>query len=123
MHNQDFKAGIVVKMRMTRGHDQFVVLVLQLGQIFANAVKGGWKVSPYAHGVGQYYDSTSKNGRAKFGPYGVLNMKVEKALLQNAKSSTVLYADLNNLTNRRYTMPWQFRDPGFNILGGFDFRF
>jgi len=37
--DQDFEARVVVKMRMTRGHDQIVVLVLQLGQFFANAVR------------------------------------------------------------------------------------
>jgi outer membrane receptor protein involved in Fe transport len=35
----------------------------------------------------------------------------------------LLFADLNNLTNRKYEMPWQFRDPGFNVFGGLDFRF
>jgi len=87
------------------------------------SVPGGWKFSPYVHGVGQYYDSTSKSGRSVFGPYGIVNLKVEKALRQTEKSSTVFFADLNNIGNRKYAMPWQFRDPGFNVLGGLDFRF
>jgi iron complex outermembrane receptor protein len=83
----------------------------------------GFKFSPYAHGVGSYYDSTSKSSRSKFGPYGALNVKLEKAIYQTDKYSAVMFTDLNNVTNRRYAMPWQFRDPGFNVLGGLDVRF
>jgi hypothetical protein len=30
--------------------------------------------------------------------------------------------DLQNLTNNRYVMPWQFRDPGFFALGSLELR-
>jgi outer membrane receptor protein involved in Fe transport len=82
-----------------------------------------WKLTPYLHAVGKYYDSTSKSGRSAFGPYQVLNLKIEKTLIRSDSYTIVLFTDLNNLTNRQYLMPWQFRDPGFNILGGLDFRF
>jgi outer membrane receptor protein involved in Fe transport len=82
-----------------------------------------WKLTPYLHAVGKYYDSTSKSGRSAFGPYQVLNLKIEKTLIRSDSYTIVLFTDLNNLTNRRYLMPWQFRDPGFNIIGGLDFRF
>jgi len=84
---------------------------------------GTWKLTPYLHAVGTHYDSTSKSGRTAFGPYQVLNLKIERTLIRSDSCTIVLFADLNNLTNRRYLMPWQFRDPGFNILGGLDFRF
>ena len=71
----------------------------------------------------EYYDSTSKSGRSAFGPYQILNLKIEKTLIRSDSHTIVLFTDLNNLTNRRYLMPWQFRDPGFNVLGGLDFRF
>jgi hypothetical protein len=73
--------------------------------------------------VGTYYDSTSRSGRTEFGPYQILNLKIEKPAYQTDAHTVVLFADLNNLTNRRYVMPWQFRDPGFNIMGGLDLRF
>ena len=84
---------------------------------------GGFTVSPYLHAVGKYFDSTSRSGRSAFGPYEIFNLKVEKMLRRTGSYSTVLFADLNNITNRRYSMPWQFRDPGFNVFGGLDFRF
>jgi len=84
---------------------------------------GTFKLTPYLHTVGKYYDSTSKSGRSAFGPYQILNLKIEQTLLRSDSYTVVLFTDLNNLTNRRYLMPWQFRDPGFNVLGGLDFRF
>lgn len=86
-------------------------------------VARGFKVTPYLHAVGTYYDSTSRSGRSAFGPYQIFNVRVEKTVYRTDLCTTVLFADLNNITNRRYLMPWQFRDPGFNVLGGLDFRF
>jgi iron complex outermembrane receptor protein len=80
-------------------------------------------LSPYLHSVGVYYDSTSLSGRREFGPYQVVNVRVEKTLSRSDGYSTILFADLNNLTDRRFELPWQFRDPGFNVFGGLDFRF
>jgi iron complex outermembrane receptor protein len=90
---------------------------------FELSLPAAFKVSPYLHAVGTYYDSTSKSGRSSFGPYQVLNLKIEKALYRTDICTVLLFADLNNITNRRYLMPWQFRDPGFNATGGLDFRF
>ena len=83
----------------------------------------GFTISPFLHAVGTYYDSTSLSGRRQFGPYQILNLRMEKELFRTDDHAVVLFADLNNLTNRRYEMPWQFRDPGFNVFGGLDFRF
>lgn len=90
---------------------------------FELSLPAAFKVSPYLHAVGTYYDSTSKSGRSAFGPYQVLNLRVEKALFRTDTHTVLLFTDLNNLTNRRYLMPWQFRDPGFNVMGGLDFKF
>ncbi len=81
------------------------------------------RLSPCLHAVGTYYDSTSMSGRSSFGPYQVVNLKIEQNLSGTGDRAVVLFADLNNLTNRRYVMPWQFRDPGINILVGLDLRF
>ena len=82
-----------------------------------------FRVSPYLRAVGTYRDSTSRSGRSGFGPYQIVNMKVEKTLYRTDTHSVILFADLNNVTNRRYLMPWQFRDPGFNLMSGLDLRF
>lgn len=78
---------------------------------------GGFTLSPYWHWVGRYYDSTSRTGRASFGRYGVLNVRLQ----QNWRPGLDLVVDLNNLGDRRYDMPWGFRDPGFNGFVGLKF--
>jgi iron complex outermembrane recepter protein len=83
----------------------------------------GFRVSPYLHAVGEYYDSTSKSGRSAFGPYQILNLNAEKTICRTDSYSVVLFVDFNNLTDCEYVMPWQFKGPGFNVLGGLDFRF
>jgi iron complex outermembrane recepter protein len=90
---------------------------------FELTLPAAFKLSPYLHAVGSYYDSTSRSGRTEFGPYQVLNLRAEKALYRTDMYTIILFADLNNITCRRYLMPWQFRDPGFNGMGGLDFRF
>jgi iron complex outermembrane recepter protein len=90
---------------------------------FEVRLPAAFRLSLYLHAVGNYYDSTSSSGRSAFGPYHVLNLKVEKDLYRTDSYTVLLFSDFNNLTNRKYLMPWQFRDPGFNIMGGLDFRF
>jgi outer membrane receptor protein involved in Fe transport len=85
--------------------------------------RNSFKLSPYLHVVGEYYDSTSKSGRSVFGPYYVLNLKAEKTVYRTDEYSVVLFCDLNNITHRRYLMPWQFRNPGFDVLGGLHLAF
>jgi iron complex outermembrane recepter protein len=66
----------------------------------------------YAHYQGAIYDSTSKSGRNLLEGYTVLNAKLKKAFVTS--SGTVnLWVDLQNLTNKKYEMPWGFQDPGF----------
>ena len=73
-------------------------------------------ISPYVHFVGQYFDSTDKNNRRSFGNYAEFNMKLRAGLFKTRSCSGFLNLDLNNLTNRRYEMPWQFQNTGFNFL-------
>jgi outer membrane receptor protein involved in Fe transport len=82
----------------------------------------GFTVAPSLHAVGTYFDSTSISARRQFGPYQTLNVRLEKTLFRTDGQAVVLITDFNNLTNRKYEMPWQFRDPGFNVFGGLDFR-
>lgn len=77
----------------------------------------GIQLSPYLHVVGHYYDSTSKSNRQRFGPYPLLNVRLQKTLMANDSFMARASIDLNNLLDRRFEMPWQFRDPGFNALG------
>ncbi|MFH1028915.1 MAG: TonB-dependent receptor, partial [Pseudomonadota bacterium] len=82
-----------------------------------------FKVSPYVHMVGNYYDGTSKSGRKKFGPYQVVNLKLEKSILKTNDYTMTAALDLNNIFNKKYEMPWQFQDPGFNAFGSIELKF
>jgi outer membrane receptor for ferric coprogen and ferric-rhodotorulic acid len=70
-------------------------------------------IAPYFQYVGIYYDSTSLSGRMKFGNYAVVNMHMQGDITKNIR----LNLDLNNITNNKYEMPWQFQNPGFSALG------
>lgn len=72
----------------------------------------------WLHVVGEIYDSTSKTGRRAFDPYALLNIKLEKGVIQNDCLKLGAYLDLYNVTNEKYEMPWQFQDPGFSAAGG-----
>ncbi|GAB4432332.1 MAG: TonB-dependent receptor [bacterium] len=81
-----------------------------------------FSLSPYYQYVGRYYDSTSKSGRRDFGQYGVVNLNVQKLLVKTNNYSANFSLDLNNLFDNKYEMPWQFQDPGFNIMARIELR-
>lgn len=80
-------------------------------------------VSPYIQYVGQYYDSTSKSGRKDFGKYTVLNANIQKNIIKDTRYIANLVVEMNNITNKRYEMPWQFQDTGFNMMAKIEMRF
>ncbi len=81
-----------------------------------------FSLSPYFQATGKYYDSTSWSGRRSFGSYRTVNLKLTRELFRSPEYGVELFLDLNNLTNRRYEMPWQFRDPGFNFFAGLQLK-
>ncbi|MFZ2956337.1 MAG: TonB-dependent receptor [Candidatus Ozemobacteraceae bacterium] len=80
-------------------------------------------VSPYFQFIGEYFDSISKKNRIRFQPYQVLNLKLQKKFLDTADHSVSGIIDLNNITNKKYEMPWQFGNPGFNFFGSLEMMF
>ena len=83
----------------------------------------GIVASPRVQMVGDYYDSTSRGGRRRFGSYEVVNLRLQGVVLKRPGYTLNGTLDLNNLFNRRYEMPWQFRDPGFNASVGLNLVF
>ena len=73
--------------------------------------------------VGNYYDSTSLSGRSKFGPYQLLNIRLQKPLFKNSDHAMLATIDLNNIFDKRFEMPWQFQDPGFNAFASVELTF
>jgi len=80
-------------------------------------------LSPYIHMTGNYYDGTSRLKRSKFGPYETFNLKIRKEFPKRSKYDASVFIDLNNITNRRFEMPWQFQDTGFNAFIGLEASF
>jgi outer membrane receptor protein involved in Fe transport len=80
-------------------------------------------ISPYLNAVGVYYDSTSKSGRLKFGPYQTVNVNLRKAFVTSSNQTFNLTVDFYNLFNEKYEMPWQFQNPGFSMFFGIEARF
>jgi len=80
-------------------------------------------ISAYLHLSGEIYDSSSKSGRKKFDAYETLNLKAKKMLCQNENYQLDLFADLYNLTNNEFEMPWQFQDPGLSATVGIEAKF
>jgi iron complex outermembrane recepter protein len=76
-------------------------------------------LSPYYHWVGRYYDGVSRSSRLAYGNYGFLNVRLKQQL----RPGIDVVIDLNNIGNRRYDMPWDFRDPGFNAFARLNFTF
>ncbi len=82
-----------------------------------------FQVSPYFQYVGTYYDSSSKRDRKEFGEYATLNMNIKKSLYKTSSYTANLIVDLNNIFDKKYEMPWQFQDPGFNAMAKIELRF
>ena len=83
----------------------------------------GTAVSPYVQYVGKYYDSTDKTSRSEYGNYTVANLHITQVLRRSGDQQIDLFADLNNLGNRKFAMPWAFRDVGFNAMAGVQAKF
>ncbi len=80
---------------------------------------GGTSVSTFVHWVGNYYDSTSRTDRKSFGKYGTLNVRLQQQMHKGLE----LALDLNNVTNSRHDLPFDFRDPGFNAFASLTLSF
>ncbi|HEY9125007.1 MAG TPA: hypothetical protein VIO15_11755, partial [Bacteroidales bacterium] len=79
-----------------------------------------WQItlSPYVHLAGKIYDSTSKSGRTQFGSYELVNVNLNKSIMITASTKIDAFINLYNITDNRFEMPWQFRDPGFSMMAG-----
>ncbi len=82
-----------------------------------------FKVSPYIQYVGKYYDSTDKTNRKSFGKYATVNFNIRKEIFRSEKYYSNLILEVNNLFDRKYEMPWQFQDPGFNAMLRWELNF
>lgn len=82
-----------------------------------------FEISPMAHFGGMIYDSSSKSSRSSFSSKELINLMLEKTFKLKNNCKLNLFADLYNLTNNKFEMPWQFCDPGFAWTFGIRFAY
>jgi iron complex outermembrane recepter protein len=76
------------------------------------------EVSPWVHLGGRIFDSNSKTGRKAYDSKELVNVSVSKRIKLGGNKNLRLFADAYNVTDNRFDMPWQFRDPGFALNAG-----
>lgn len=82
----------------------------------------GLKINPILSYGSDYYDSNSTTGKA-FKQGTVINLFVSQKLINKENKDLDVFVKIYNLTDNRYEMPWQFRNTGFAITGGFVINF
>jgi outer membrane receptor protein involved in Fe transport len=76
------------------------------------------EVNPRLHFSGRIYDSSLKSRRNSYDSGELLNMIMSKTFIFNEDKKLSVSIHFYNITNNKFDMPWQFRDPGFNINFG-----
>lgn len=70
-----------------------------------------------------YYDGIVKTDRKRFTPGIVLNAYLSQRIARNESYLVECFAQLYNITNNDYEMPWQFKNPGFSCMAGIKVTF
>jgi outer membrane receptor for ferrienterochelin and colicin len=78
----------------------------------------GLSVSPTLNYNTGYYDSSSLSNRRKFTTGVILNLYLSQVLAIGNSHQLEWFAQLINLTDNRFDMPWQFRNLGFSVMSG-----
>ena len=81
------------------------------------------RITPVMNYTGIYYDSTSRSGRNEFNPGALINLFISQQVIDQDNYSMELFVRVYNMTNNKYEMPWQFRNTGTSITGGFRVSF
>ncbi|MDY0079534.1 MAG: TonB-dependent receptor [Ignavibacteriaceae bacterium] len=69
------------------------------------------------------YDSNSRLNRISYKSGETINLRIQKNInLYNGVKSSI-YLIINNITDNKYDMPWQFRDTGFQYFVGLNTSF
>jgi iron complex outermembrane recepter protein len=83
----------------------------------------GLSLSPIVNYNGGYFDSSSISGRNEFVPGFMINLFMSQSIRTADNYDLDVFFKTYNLTNNRYEMPWQFRNTGLAINGGFRVKF
>ncbi len=78
----------------------------------------GLTVSPYLNYNDGFYDSHVKDSRGFFKPGALLSINASQVVAITENYKIEAFGNLYNVTNNKYEMPWQFRNPGFSSMAG-----
>ncbi len=81
-------------------------------------IAGNVSLSSWVHFGGKIYDSSSKENRKSFRSKELVNLLISKGFRLKNNDELQVFIKAYNITNNKYEMPWQFRDPGFNLTFG-----
>jgi iron complex outermembrane receptor protein len=84
---------------------------------FSVSLTGDLIISPYVHVTCKIYDGMNKT-RVPFDGHEVININITKHIIDYKLYNITAFADLYNITDRKFDMPWAFRDPGFSFMAG-----
>jgi outer membrane receptor protein involved in Fe transport len=82
------------------------------------STSSGLKVNPYLNYNSGYYDSSDEASRNFFKPGALLNINASQVISGTEKFTVEFFGNFYNITNNKYEMPWQFRNPGFSMMAG-----
>lgn len=78
------------------------------------------KANDYSFSIYDHYTSgIYENSTTKYDGYHLINANFQKQLSSNVKANIDLY----NIGNKKFDLPWQFRDPGFSAQASLEIRF
>lgn len=86
-------------------------------------LKSGFTFSPSVNYNAGFYDGISRTRRTKNVSGIVLNAWLSQQIFKNETYMLECYAQLYNLTNNDFNMPWQFKNPGFSGMIGIKLTF
>jgi iron complex outermembrane recepter protein len=81
------------------------------------------QISPMAHFGGRICDSSSLSSRTAFASKELINLMASKTFKLKNNDNLKLFLKVYNVTNNKFEMPWQFKDPGFSYSLGLKFSF
>lgn len=81
------------------------------------------EVRPSVSYGGRIFDNDDKVSRNYFFQGEIVNLGLSKNIDFDNNKTITFSLKFYNITNNKFKMPWQFRDPGFNITAGAGFAF
>lgn len=95
--------------------------IVNVGASFNTA--SGFTLVPSLNYNGGFYDGISKASRQWYTPGIILNTYIAQRISKSDSFASEFFAQLYNITNNDFEMPWQFKNPGFSFMLGIKVTF